>query len=207
MLDATTLLSLALVWAMAVMLPGPNFLVVTKQTLRLSLRHGLTTAMGVSYGAFLWASAAMLGLSALLQTFSQLYALLKIIGGLYLLFLGIGMIRQSLRSTCNVQQATDISFTGSSFRAGLCSSLSNPKTAAFFAGIFVTFLPQHPGLAMQMAALALIFGISVLWYGALACFFSLARIRQAYAAMHRPLTFIMGGFFVLAGLKTASDFE
>src|SRR5690349_4105243 len=74
---------------MAAMSPGPAFLVVSRISVGESRRAALGAAFGVATAAFIWAVAATLGMHILLAEAAWLYGTLKLIGGIYLVWLGI----------------------------------------------------------------------------------------------------------------------
>ena len=73
------------------------------------------------------------------------------------------------------------------FRSGLFTSWLNPKIALFYGSVFATAMPADPPLALQAAAVALVFGNSVLWHTSLALLLSQARVQQAWLRHLRRL--------------------
>ena len=136
----TVLLSVMAVHVVAMISPGPNFLIVTQTAISHSRREGVLTAFGVSCAALLWSSAALLGISLLFETTVWLYQGLKVLGGAYLIYLGI----QSWRYAGRPPQLSAKTPPGSNwrlFRVGFVTNLTNPKSAIFFSSIFATLLP------------------------------------------------------------------
>lgn len=121
--------------ALIVLLPGPDTLVVVRSILRGGRRQGTLTAIGNLCGLTLWVTAAAVGLAAMLEASEVGYAVLRIVGACYLVFLGV----QAWRSRGTVEQSAGSgrSVLGTGFRAGLLTNLFNPKVGVFF----VTFLP------------------------------------------------------------------
>ena len=119
-----------------ILAPGPDTLLVTRNVFRRGRRGGLVTAAGTVTGLALWSVAAALGLSALLATSRIGYDVVRVAGGLYLVWLGI----QSLRSRGTVPTPqTEVAPTPMhrAYLSGVLSNLLNPKIGVFF----VTFLP------------------------------------------------------------------
>ena len=81
--------SITAVYLMAAASPGPTFLSVTRTSAGRSLRAGVLTALGVATTATVWSSPAVLGLSFVFERFVWLYGVLKLLGGVYLLYLGV----------------------------------------------------------------------------------------------------------------------
>ena len=91
---AAPLLSLALLWTVAVITPGPNFFTTAQLAASCSRRHGLFAALGVASGTVLWGLAGGLGIKSLFTAAPALYLAFKIAGGCYLIYLGLKQFRR-----------------------------------------------------------------------------------------------------------------
>jgi threonine/homoserine/homoserine lactone efflux protein len=133
-----TLLAFTGAAVLIVLLPGPDTLVVVRSILRGGRRQGTLTALGNLTGLTVWVLAAALGLAAMLEASEVGYAVLRIVGAGYLVFIGV----QAWRSRGRVEspegaEGRRTSVLGTGFRAGVLTNLLNPKVGVFF----VTFLP------------------------------------------------------------------
>jgi threonine/homoserine/homoserine lactone efflux protein len=119
-----------------VLLPGPDTLVVVRNLVRGGRGAAIRTVFGVLTGLVVWVIAAALGLSAVLNASHDAYLALRVVGAVYLVWLGV----QSLRSRGKLADEAPASRRGllsTGFPAGIASDLLNPKVGVFF----VTFLP------------------------------------------------------------------
>ena len=91
---AAPLLSLALLWTVAVVTPGPNFFNIAQLAASQSKRHGVVAALGVATGTVLWGLAGGLGIKSLFSAAPTLYLSFKIAGGCYLIYLGLKQFRR-----------------------------------------------------------------------------------------------------------------
>jgi threonine/homoserine/homoserine lactone efflux protein len=89
------LLSVALLWGAAVVIPGPNFLLVTHGALNGSRRLALWSVLGLALGTVVWGAAGAAGIGVLFAAAPWLYVVLKVVGGLYLVWLGVRMVMSS----------------------------------------------------------------------------------------------------------------
>lgn len=198
------LIALGLANLLAVMSPGPAFLVVTRAAAADSRRAGLAAAFGVGAGSLAWACLVLLGFGLILEQAAWLHGWLRILGGLYLLYLG-------LRLWLGAFQPLDLASNGSgggrsataSLRTGLLTQLFNPKAAVFFGSIFVTLLPADPPLWLQASVLAMIFCNEFLWYVLVAFAFSSAPSQRAYGRAKAWIDRVTGTLLALLGLKLA----
>ncbi|MBN3819157.1 LysE family translocator [Paraburkholderia sp. Se-20369] len=117
--------------------PGQDMVLVMSRTLSGGTRTGVVTAAGVSVGLILHTMLATLGLGALLQASEWLFTALKLAGALYLLYLGVTLLRSSGTLTLSSSRGAPESALRT-FAQGALSNVSNPKIALFY----LAFLPQ-----------------------------------------------------------------
>jgi threonine/homoserine/homoserine lactone efflux protein len=121
-------------------MPGPAMLYTAAQTLARGRRGGLMAAFGIHCGGYAHVLAATLGLAALFQLVPALYMIVKLLGALYLIWLGIAMIRTRLDGAPLSVAGTNIAARAPwrAFADSVAVEILNPKAALFF----VAFLPQ-----------------------------------------------------------------
>ncbi len=186
--------------------PGVDFLLTVSRTLQGGVRAGVAAACGIAAGCVVHALAAAFGLAALLALHPQALQLIQWVGAAYLLWLGVGMLRQAWRggSAAPAGMAAAVPRSlGADFRVGLLTNVLNPKVALFF----LAFLPQFvPAGAWSATASFLLLGA---WFVVQGLLFLLvlvavsARLRrlQARPAMARGLQALGGLLFVALALR------
>src|ERR1035437_7586096 len=127
--------------------PGPDTFLVLRCSLR-GPRSGIAAAVGSAMGSLVWTGAVAAGLATLLEESATTYRLVKIAGGLYLLYLlYLGMsalIRRKNAGSAGMDQSAPPIAAWSALRAGLFSCMLNPKVGLFFLAVIPQFLPaQH----------------------------------------------------------------
>ncbi|MEE4299948.1 MAG: LysE family transporter [Pseudomonadales bacterium] len=193
------LLGLVLAQAVAVVSPGPSFVVVMRGALAQGANRALWVAFGLGLGTFVWAASALFGLGLLFATFPWLYLGLRIAGAAFLLWMAVMLWRHAHAplpeaDTTETPEGSAIA----ALRTGMLTQLANPKVAVFFGSIFVTFLPPEPGLAFQLTALSCCVLVEWLWFGTVALAFTHRAVRARYAAAKHVIDRVTGT--VLAGL-------
>jgi len=122
------------------LMPGPGIFYVAARTLAGGQAEGLASSFGTGLGGFVHVVAGAIGLSALVMASAEAFTVLKFIGALYLIYLGIKTWRQASRDAAVaaiLKQETAIGVRRA-FKEGVVVEALNPKTAAFF----LAFLPQ-----------------------------------------------------------------
>jgi Putative threonine efflux protein len=187
-------------------LPGPDTFLTLRYSMR-QVRTGIASACGSGVGTIVWAALVAVGLAAVIEQSAELYRLLKILGGLYLIYLGVQAFRHA-RAGVSTKPAGarrgGLSVV-SAFGAGLLSTVMNPKVGLFFLAVVPQFLP-HDGssfaVTMGLGATEAFIAITYL------CVLSLAAAK-ANAWLRRPrvssnLERITGGILAVLGIGTVA---
>jgi threonine/homoserine/homoserine lactone efflux protein len=182
----------AAIWGVAVVTPGPNFLVVARVAAVRPRREALAAVGGIGLGTALWGLAGFFGVHAMFTFVPWLYEALTLAGAGYLVVLGIRIIRGSFAPAGGTVRRA----AGPAFQLGLLTSLSNPKSALFVASLFAALMPQGGALADGLAAVAEMVAISVGWYAAVALLLTTRRAAAAFGRVSRWVDRAAGAVFV-----------
>ena len=133
--------------AVLILIPGPDFAVVTKNTLVGGRRRGRWTALGVSSSNLVQGTAAAFGLSALIVRIQPLFEAVKWAGVCYLAYLGAQAIRSAIRGQYQPVDEADGRTRGlAGWRQGFISNITNPKVLVFYLAVLPQFLTPGAGL-------------------------------------------------------------
>jgi threonine/homoserine/homoserine lactone efflux protein len=147
-----------------ILTPGPNQALLTSRVLSGGRKAGYATVRGLLSGMALHVVAAIVGLSALLASSAEVFGWVKLLGGAYLVFLGVAAIVRTRRPAADAPPPR----TGrSAYRDGLLSMTLNPKAAVFFVAVVPQFVEPGPGASTRVALLLMIYGALTLvfWVG------------------------------------------
>ena len=188
-------------------MPGPAILYTAAETIARGRRAGLMAAFGLHVGGMVHVSAAAAGLSAVFAYVPEAFLAVKIAGALYLIWLGIGMIRGGLDAASLPGNTTPR--RRRAFARAITVELLNPKAALFF----IAFLPQFadPSAAWPVWVQMLILGwivdiaFSMGDLVTVAVTATVLRHLRAGSARQRLLRWIGGSVLVGLGLKLATD--
>jgi threonine/homoserine/homoserine lactone efflux protein len=190
-----SLASLFLLALATSVIPGPsNFL-----TMRVAMRRGrgpaLATALGTTLGCVIWCGAAVVGLGALLAAAPWLYKILRVGGGLYLIWFAIALWRAKPEPEAAEPPP---GAARAAFWQGLAICLTNPKSVLFFASVFSAYVGPDSPAWVHGAAVIIVTLTCLVWQTGLALAFSALRAAQAYARAQKPLdrgaAALMGAF-------------
>jgi threonine/homoserine/homoserine lactone efflux protein len=142
-------------WALIIS-PGPDMIYVITRGMAHGRKAGVLSAIGVVCGIFVHTTAAALGLTLILQSSAFAFLLVKLIGAVYLLYLGMKAWRE--KSALTLHASASPANSSTLFWQGVLSNVLNPKIAIFF----LAFLPQFverdsSDITLQMIFLGLTF--------------------------------------------------
>jgi threonine efflux protein len=201
MTDFMFLGSVAILYSMLVVSPGPNFLVVTTAAMSQSRRQAIYVGLGVTTGSVIWASLATAGLGVLLAHMAWLQRSLQIGGGTYLLYIGANQWRNSAKPLAAAPTNLSRQSACQAYRYGLVTNLTNPGSLAFFSSVFAALFAPSVAPWLKFASIAIVAVISTTWQLTVAMAFSLVHARQAYVRAKTVIDRCTGGFLALFGMK------
>ena len=188
---------------LAVLSPGPDFIVVTKNALTYSRNNGFAAAIGVSFGALLLSLISILGLSVLILHSKILYNCIKLIGGSYLLYLSyVSFLSKKINYLKNDEQIISISSTKSiikSMQDGLFVSILNPKAILFFTALFTLISGYTHSFWVKMS-----YGLEVtilyfVWFIILAYLVTHSKVVNKLQRIQYVTDKILGVFLLFLG--------
>jgi len=187
--------------------PGQDTMFILGRSLTGGLRSGIAAAIGIAIGTMCHTLAAALGLSAILATSALAFAIVKLVGAAYLIFLGAKLLlsRSAATPPTGVLAASGAD-PRSALRQGILTNVLNPKVALFF----LAFLPQFIEPASHTKTLAfLVLGATFITTGFLwSVVVALAAARLQSFFLRNPgvrtlIDRLVGGLFLALGARLA----
>lgn len=201
------LLPFFLATAIFACIPGPGMFYAAAQTIARGRHAGWLSALGLHISGYVHIAAAAFGLAVLLETVPILYAIVKLAGAAYLIWLGIKSF------TASKPSVTPVVTKAKSYRHALRDSIIvgvlNPKIVLFYLAFLPQFTDGSALLPIWMQILALGFIVNVLFSTTDAiCVLLSARMTKFLTASHRATRlaqWIGGGILIGLGVKLATS--
>lgn len=138
--------------------PGPDMLYIAARSTSEGRASGVASALGIGAGTLVHITLVAAGLAALLRAVPAAYLIVKIAGGLYLIYLGVRAWRRTVQSTA--LDAPSPAGLWTVFRQGVITNVLNPKVALFFVAFLPQFIdPSRGNAALQVVALGILFDV------------------------------------------------
>ena len=194
-------LALAIVHFLAVVAPGPDFAVTIRQSVRFGRWVGICTALGIGAGISVHVLYTLLGVGALMHTTPWLLTVAKIVGGAYILYLGVSLLRSQPKSVLEGEKEADEPMVEQTllkaFTTGFLTNATNPKATLFFLAIFTTLISATTPLNIQALYGVWMCFVNALWFVIVALFFSSVRVRVLFMRMGHWFERTMGVVLIL----------
>jgi threonine/homoserine/homoserine lactone efflux protein len=194
--------------AIVIVTPGQDTVLTIRNTLLGGRAGGTFTALGVALGQAVWTIAASAGVTALLLASEPAFAVVRLAGAAFLIYLGAQSLLAAIGGT-NTGTASAVQpkrlGTMSAARQGLVSNLGNPKMAVFFTSLLPQFVPPGPAAFVTMLGLGLVFCCMTLtWLSAYALAVGRAGDVLARPKIRRALDGVTGAVLVAFGIRLVS---
>jgi threonine/homoserine/homoserine lactone efflux protein len=186
--------------------PGPDTVYILGRSIAQGREAGIASALGICVGSIFHTCAAALGLSAILATSTVAFAAIRLLGGAYLIFLGIKLLLDrhiQLSLPSNFRRRT----RAAAFQQGVLTNVLNPKVALFF----LAFLPQFIDPATNNKILAFVtLGFTFVTTGTIWCLIlawfasSFSERLRASETVGQWVNRAIGALFIFLGARLAS---
>lgn len=183
--------------------PGPSNMAIMGTAMKKGRGAALALAAGVVSGSLLWALLAACGVLTVLAAFAQLLIVLKIGGGLYLLWLAFKAGKSALRrtETAALNASGERIAYGRLFRQGILMHVGNPKAILTWVAIMSFAMKPDGGASTLPIILCGCAAICICVFGGYALLFSTAVMSAFYLRIRRGLDALLACCFALAGVK------
>ncbi|HEF5872513.1 TPA: LysE family transporter [Burkholderia cenocepacia] len=198
----TELIVVVTITLLAVISPGPDFAMVTRNSLMQSRRSGVLTACGIGLGVTVHVTYTLLGVGLLIRQSLWLFNAVKLVGAIYLIYLGARMLLTkagSVQADTRVAPLSDLA----ALRTGFLTNVLNPKTTVFIVSLFMQAVrPDTPSI-VQIGYGAFIAAAHACWFTVVAVCFSATAVRDRLLSLRHWIDRTFGCLLVGFGVALA----
>lgn len=204
-MDVQSLVTLVAATAVLALVPGPVVAALVGRALFGGVKSTLGFLLGVFMGDLIWLLAAISGLGYVAATYSTAFLVIKYIGAVYLIYLGVQAIRHAMAHNQEIKIPKS-SRKGAGFVSGLLVTLGNPKLVAFYVGFLPTFIDlQSLNFVNALWAAFLVPTTFALMNFGWALSAAKAKTIFKSALPLRMLNYLSGGLLVGAGVVMMAE--
>ena len=192
--------TIAILHLFAVASPGPDFALITRQSLRFNRKVAIWTSLGIGMGILFHCLLAITGLVLLITSNELFSTILKIIGSTYLLYLGINsvLVTQN-RNETEIRERDNLDkFNG--FLVGLITNITNVKAILFFVTVFSVVIDTDNSLSLIFygAYMAL---ATFLWFAFISYVFTSENFKNKFSSILKYFEKVIGVILILLSLQ------
>lgn len=200
----TELIAVISITILTIVTPGPDFVIVARNSLTYSRRSGIFTAIGVSIAVWIHIFYTLAGIGFIISKSILLFSFIKILGSAYLIYLGISCIRsksglQELKTLKEKNILSDLK----SFKMGFINNTLNPKATLFFVSLFTQLVSPTTPLSIQIVYGAIVSVSCFVWFGLVAIFLNREKVKLTFLRVQKYVEKLMGAVLIGFGVKVA----
>lgn len=196
----------ALIYILAVISPGPNFILVSRYSALGSLKIGLAVTLGICSVGILFSTLSLLGLSSILSLFPNFSRISVALGAVYLLYIAytifIGLIMSQKVTYDAFEHSQPLSYSiKKSYLIGAITNILNMKTIAFMISIYSGFLAIHRTQLEQITLVVICSSLEFIWYFFVVLIFSKSSVRIIFIRYRKFIDLSFYIFLILFALQ------
>lgn len=197
------LLTIAGVHLLAVISPGPDFVMITKNSLLHSRRNGIYSSIGLGLGILTHVAYCMAGIGLLISQSIVLFNAIKLIGAAYLIYIGVkALLSKDKPSSINDDKQRELT-DWQAFRMGYITNVTNPKATLFVLSLFTLVISATTPLVVKVAIGLEMAIVTALWFSLVSVILSHNVVKGRFSSVQHRLEQVMGAVLVALGLKVA----
>ena len=196
--------TIVLLHLLAVVSPGPDFVMAVRNSLTYSRRTGIYTAIGLGLGIAMHITYCIAGLALIISRSILVFNFFKYLGAGYLIYIGIKSLitKSGLVKVVEQEKKADISPL-KAIRIGFLTNVLNPKATLFFLSLFTLVIsPDLPAYVLAIVSLIMVVD-TMLWFSLVSIFFTHSRIQKTFNRFQGIFNKTFGGLLVALGIKVA----
>lgn len=182
-------ITVAIAHFLALLSPGPDFVLVVKSAFKGNRKNSVGVALGIAIANAVYIGLCLVGVGAILSTSVSLMIALKVIGGLFLMYIAFNALKaprnayQNMVATSEHSTAFSLLSFLKEFATGFLSGILNPKNLLFYLSLFTVALTPDISLQFKVLLGAWMTAVVFLWDVAIICFLSNDKVRRKFIKM------------------------
>lgn len=197
-------LTIVVIHLLAVMSPGPDFVLVSQNSLMYTRKTGIYTAVGLALGILVHVTYSLIGIGLLISKSILLFSILKFFCAGYLIYIGYKALKaKPQESTGNIEIKERSLGRVDAVRIGFLTNVLNPKATLFFFALFTQVInPMTPKTVQIVYGLEMSV-MTFMWFSLVALILSHKAIKNRFSTISHYLERAFGVILIALGIKVA----
>jgi len=189
---------------LALVSPGPDFALIARNSFVYSKKTGIFSALGLALGIVVHISYSLLGIGLIISRSIVLFSTIKIVGALYLIYIGVRSFRPGSGLTAGGGEKAGKEMDNvSAVKMGFLTNILNPKVTLFFLSLFTQFIDPGTPFLVEMVYAGEMVIMTFVWFSFVAIMLSKKEIKERFSSMRSGIEKVFGTVLILLGIKIA----
>lgn len=199
----TEFLTIAVIHLLAVMAPGPDFALISRNSLVYSRKTGIYTSIGLAMGILVHVVYSLLGIAFIISRSILLFSVIKLLGAAYLIYIGYRSLKAKPVAAYSRHEARPDLDKFASIRMGFLTNVLNPKVTLFFLSLFTQVINPQTPFGIQVLYGLEMSTMTFVWFAFVASILSHRAVQDKFSAVHHKIEKVFGVILIALGIKVA----
>ncbi|MFA5927279.1 MAG: LysE family transporter [Patescibacteria group bacterium] len=196
--------TVVLIHLLAVMSPGPDFAMISRNSLVYSRKIGIYSALGLALGIMIHVTYSLVGIGFIISQSIILFSTIKLLGAAYLIWIGYKSLKaKPVQQSAERNSQSKVISRSNAIRMGLLTNALNPKVTLFFLALFTQVINPATPLVLRIAYGLETSLMTFLWFSFVATVLSHRKIKERFQAVQHKAEKVFGALLFALGLKIA----
>lgn len=197
-------ITVAIIHLLAVMSPGPDFAMISRNSLIYSRKTGIYSAIGLALGILVHVTYSLVGIGFIISKSIILFSIIKLFGAGYLIFIGYKSLKSKPHKLSNDQLSEKNDMNKfAAIKMGFLTNALNPKATLFFLSLFTQVINPKTPFAIQLLYGLEMSAMTFIWFAFVASILSHRAVKVRFSAIHHHIEKIFGIILIALGVKIA----
>lgn len=195
------ILAVATITILAVISPGPDFAMVTRQSYTYGIKTGLLCAFGIAIGVQVHVFYTIFGITLIIMSSSSLFLAVKLTGVCYLVYIGFKSFTNKIKIAADSTASTQPISKFNAFKIGFLTNALNPKTMFFVVSVYSQVIQVGNSVWLNLGYGVFISLVHLVWFSLIALFFATPSVRNKVLSYQSVMDKTIGILLVLLGFS------
>ena len=194
--------TIAMIHLLAVMSPGPDFALVSRNSFLFTRKAGIMSAFGLALGIMIHVTYSLVGIGYIISKSVVAFSIIKYVGAAYLIWIGYKSLKA--KPAKNEHETVKNVLGGmAALRMGFLTNITNPKVTLFFLALFTQVISRDTPTYVRVAYGVEMSAMTFAWFAIVAIVFSQPIVKEKFGKVQHHVEKVFGLLLIALGIKVA----